>query len=145
MPYGGDPKNDVNDAVRAMVRDTSTSPSLTDNEIAFVVSEWPNKYYAAAAAAEMLQANGAEFVVEKKVGDLVLKKGTAQGGVAGNWQTLADSLRTQALNQGVAGYAGGISVSDKDTQRSDTDWDRTEIALGMHDDIGTSSTGRLGF
>ena len=141
MVYGGDPANSNNDAVRALLGDTSTSTALlSDSEVSWLVASHPNVYYTAAVGADMLFANNATSVTSKKVGDLSLVLGGGAGG-ATNYKQLGEELRLTAARMGVKGYAGGISVSDKDTQIGDTDWDRSEIELGMHDyDTASNST-----
>ena len=148
MPYGGDPANSDTDAVRALIRDTSTSaPLLTDSEVTWLVAEHPSVYFAASVGAGMIAANFSDAVIQKKVGDLSWMKGNTAGGVASEYRSLADQLHDTAVRQGVAAYAGGISVSDKQTQREDTDWDRPDIGLKMHDNPTASETtgARLGF
>ncbi len=148
MVYGGDPANNTSDAVRALLGDTSTSTALlSDSEVAWLVAQHPNVYYAAAVGADMLFANNASAVVSKKVGDLTLTKGSGLGGsVASNYKELGEELRSTAARMGVKPYAGGISVSDKDTQEGDSDWDRSEIRLGMHDyETSNSTSGVMSF
>ena len=140
MPYGGNPAGSNTDAVRMLIRDTSTSPLLTDNEVAYLVANNANVYYAAAAGADMIAGGKSDAVVQKKVDGLSLLKGNTQGGVAALYRDLADSLRLQAVRRGVKPYAGGISITDKDSQLSDSDWDRTEIRLGMHDNPPVSES-----
>ncbi len=144
MAYGGNPAGSNNDAVRALLRDTSASPLLTDNEVAWLVAQNSNVYYAAAAGADMIAGGKSGAVVQKKVDGLSLTKGNTQGGVADLYRTLGKTLRQQAARRGVKPYAGGISVTDKDTQETDSDWDRSEIRLGMHDN-DSSTSGRANF
>jgi len=137
MPYGGDPTNSDTDAVRALIRDTSTSaPLLTDNEVGWLVADYPSVYFAAAAGANMIAGQHGDTVTTKKVGDLSLSKGS----VAAEYRELAEDLRLQAVRRGAQPYAGGISVADKTSQETDSDWDRTEIRLGMHDNPNVSET-----
>ena len=152
MPYGGDPQNSASDAVRMLMQDTSTSaPNLTDNEVDYLIAFHANAHYAAAAGAELIAGKNAESVVEKKIGDFSEKYATApQGGIAGEYRALAATLREQAARAGVAPGVGGISISDKDSARDDTDWARSEIELGMHDINGSglvdgSTSGRAFF
>jgi len=145
MPYGGDPQHSDTDAVRSLVHDTSTSPVLTDNEVVWLVAQHPNVYLAAAAAAEMIAGSKSEAVVMKKIDGLSMMFGDAKGSIGGMFRELAASLRLQAVRRGVAPYAGGISVADKASQESDSDWDRSEVSLGMHDNPGGSTSGVAGF
>ena len=148
MPYGGDPQNSDTDAVRALIRDTSTSsPLLTDAEVTWLVAQHPSVYFAASVGAGMIGAGFSDAVIQKKVGDLSWMKGNTAGGVSSEYRELADSLHDTAVRRGVAPYAGGISVADKITQETDPDWDRSEIRLKMHDNPSVSETtsARLGF
>ena len=133
MPYGSDPVNSDTDAVRMLIRDTSTSaPRLHDNEILFVVAEYSNVWFAAAAAADIIAGGESDAVVTTKVGDLAITKGGG-GGIAEQYRTLAMTLRATAAVKGGTPYAGGISVDDKTDQVGDADWDNPLISLGMHD------------
>jgi len=143
MVYGGDPAGSDNDAVRALLGDTSTSTALlSDSEVSWLVAQHANVYYAASVGADMLFANNANAVVSKKVGDLALMTGSVSGGVSLNYQQLSAELRATAARLGVAPFAGGISIADKDTQIGDSDWDNPDISLGMHDyDTANSTSG----
>ena len=142
MSYGGDPVNSDTDAVRMLIRDTSTAaPRLHDNEILFVVAENPNVWFAAAAAADIIAGGESDSVVTKKVDDLTLTRG-GSGGIAQEYRSLAASLRHTGAVKGGTPFAGGISVTDKADQVGDADWDNPLISLGMHDNPAVSvSTG----
>ena len=134
MPYGGDPVNSNADALRSLIRDTSTAaPLLTDNEVTWLLSRHANVDFAAAAGADMLAAGWATRVTDKSVGDLRLRLGDASGDVGQQYRTLADSIRANAIRSGIAPAAGGISVQDKIDQRADTDRPTDQAAIGMHD------------
>ena len=65
-----------NDWVRFKVQDTGTSPDLEDAEIDALLDEEPNKWYAAAAAIEVIKAKRAAVgggLLEKKVDDLEIR------------------------------------------------------------------------
>ncbi len=141
MSYGGDPANSNTDAVRALLRDTSTSaPLLTDNEVSWLVADYPSVHYAAAAGADMIAGGKTESVTLKRVGDLTLQKGGSKVGIAMEYRSLAKQLRLTAATRGVKPYTGGISIADKDSIEGDTDWDRPAAKIGMHD-YDTASTG----
>ena len=142
MPYGGNPANSNTDAVRALIRDTSTSaPLLTDAEVTWLVAQHANVYFAASVGADMIAAGFSDTVTQKKVGDLSWTKASG----ASEYRDLSEQLHTTAVRRGVKGYAGGISVADKASQETDPDWDRPEIRLGMHDNDGDSTSGVVGF
>jgi len=148
MPYTNDPANVTTDAIRALIRDTSTSTAvnlLTDNEVAWLEADYPNVYYAAAAGADMIASGKGDAVFQKKVGDLALSMGAPKAGIAEQYRMLAARLRMTAASRGVKPYTGGISVSDKDTQRADTDWDQPAAAIGMNDYANSSTGGVMHF
>jgi len=142
MPYDGDPVNRTSDAVRMLLRDTSTSaPILTDNEVDWLLDTHPSVYLAAAAGADMISAKWADGVVSKQIGDLRLVKGSQAGDVASQYRKLGDSYRAQsARSDSFALYSGGISKSDKQAQLADSDWDRVDVALKQDDNRYGNST-----
>jgi hypothetical protein len=101
-------------------------------------------YSAAAAGADMLASQTANQVVEKKVGDLMIRKGGQGGGsVSAEYRELAKLLRSTAARKGVTGYAGGVSIAAKDTERDDTDRVAPQFSVGMDDlDPGVSESTR---
>jgi hypothetical protein len=143
MPYDGDPVNKTSDAVRMLLRDTSTSaPLLTDNEVDWLLGTHPSVYLAAAAGAEMVAAKWAAGVVTTQVGDLRITKGTGgAGGPSEQYRLLATQFRLQAArSDGFTLYSGGVSKSDKQAQREDTDWDKVDVALKQDDNRYGNST-----
>lgn len=140
--YTNDPANSNRDAVRVMVNDTTeTGHALSDETIAWLLTSEANVTYAAAAAADMIAGQFADAVTTKQVGDLRLTKGDNVGNVAGSYRALAARLRRQAAMNGAAPFSGGISITANDTARDDTDWDRPQTMVGMHDNPPlTSST-----
>lgn len=112
--------------VRRLIYGGSTrSGSLSTGDIGWFVDNNANIYLAAsaAAAAEGQVAGGGR----KKVGDLEIDEGAA-----GGWMDLSKTLRLRGIRS-VSVYAGGISQSDKETQRADTDWDKPANRLGQFD------------
>ena len=126
MVYGGNPATDTTDAVRLLIHDTGATPLLTDIEVDWFIAQHSNVWFAAAAAATSISATYTDAIIEQKVGDLSWKK----AGGSGQYQTLAAELRAAGVRIGVAPYAGGISISDKDANLSDSDWDRTSTSAG---------------
>lgn len=151
MPYRGNPSTDINDAVRLLIGDTSSSTAseiFSDAEIDYFVSLKPNAYLSAAAALGSVLGStraasiGANELASKKIGDLTLqyRSGAAQG----SYLTLREKIRTLRLEgvRKVKPYAGGISRSDKQTARSDADRDPPHFSIGMtdHPGLGTNSS-----
>jgi len=63
--YSGDPSSSLKDAVRFLLGDTDSTDALTlsDEEIAFLLVEWANNtYFAAAAGAEQLAGQFAKEI-----------------------------------------------------------------------------------
>lgn len=139
--YTNDPANSNRDAVRVMVNDTTeTGHRISDETITWLLSSEPNVTYAAAAAAEFIAGQFAEAVTTKAVGDLRLTKGDNVGNVAGSYRALAARLRRQAAMVGAAPFSGGISITANDAARDDSDWDRPQTSVGMHDNPPVNSS-----
>ena len=147
--YTNNPSNSTRDLIRILVNDIDTSSQLlTDEFIAYALTNKGNTYLAASLCAETLVSSKtattaylASNVTRKKVGDLELSyAGGGQGGgsAADHYRGLAKSLRLQAAAK-VTPYSGGISVDDKDNQRDDADWDRPFAEIGMHDGVEPDS------
>ena len=125
--------------IRLRVGDTSSGDQLLqDEEIeAFLTSEG-NRHSAAAIAAESI---GAQFArrADKTVGRMSI----AMGKVSERYFQMADRLRSE-IGTHVAPYAGGVGVSDKETDETDTDRVtpafRTDM-LQFTGDLNASSTG----
>ena len=104
------------DYVRLRIGDTVTAdPLLTDEEIAALVTNEGDKHLAAAAAADTLAAQFARKV-DKTVGKLSISNSQAFT----HFSALAKRLRSEITMTGGL-YAGGISVSDKNEDKSDSD------------------------
>lgn len=108
--------------VRFLVQDTNTNVQLlSDAEIDFALSQSANIFRAAAIAARAIALNFARK----------LTLNPAPGGVsldpqeqAEKYMALAEELEEQAgtvTGGGAAVFAGGISVTDKETREDDTD------------------------
>lgn len=131
--YSGDPEASSRDAVRFLMRDTdeTSTATLSDEEIAWLVSEsGGNLYLAAADGAVELAAKYAGLVQTKTVGSLSITYAARSQA----FKTHSDNLRLRAARKtALAPSAGGISKSDKADMRSDTDWNQPIFQLGMDD------------
>ena len=87
---------------------------MSDEELAFYYSQERNVYRAAALAC--LAVSDAQTHVDKSVGDLSISK----TGIFTNYRTLAAEYRRRADNDARI-YAGGISLTDKQTDDLNTD------------------------
>lgn len=138
MVYGGNPSGSNNDALKFAVGDTSTSASLellSTGECAYLISAYGSVSAAAPYAAEAIAALYAQQV-DRSVGDLRI---AAQQRFE-HYLALAKRLRaSRALNAAIP-YAGGISISNKQSVESDTDRVVPAFTVGQHDNPQTGSS-----
>lgn len=111
--YSGDPSSSNKDAVRFYIGDTdSTTPHVTDEEIAFALSQQGNNpRRAAASLARSLSAKYAHKV-DKSIGDLSISYSQS----ASQYMALANLLDSEAASgsgAAVVPYLGGMTISDK--------------------------------
>jgi hypothetical protein len=132
------PATSDRDKVRFLIQDTdSTAPLLTDEEIAWLISEWADVYDAAANGCDVLAnqyAHKADY--SKSVGDLSLhetfsRQTTRFSELASNlrrnrmrryaphWKANADALKSTA-DRNVATYNTDAHLGQMDNPRSDT-------------------------
>lgn len=131
--YSGDPAAFPRDAVRFLMRDTveTADATISDEEIAWLLSENGNNVYLAAADGAMeVAAKYAGLVQTKTVGSLSLTYAARSQ----SFKNTADNLRERAgTKTALAPFSGGISKADKSAVRSDTDWVRPSFERGMDD------------
>jgi hypothetical protein len=122
--YAGD-LSSTREWVRFLIGDTDTDRQLlTDEEIAGVIAEEPNRYLAASTCARSLSSR---FV---RQGD---------GSLASEFRTLARQLQQRGRQFAFVPYAGGISESDIESVSADTDRPTPHFTVGMMDNSGSSS------
>ena len=136
--YEGYPADNTKDEVRFLVRDTDTTEQLlSDEEIYYLLSIFPNPIASAAMGCETLSSKFARDASEKTVGDLKI-----------NLTEKAKSFRDQAtrlwlLSKLYRGrpqvYAGGISIADKQTQVANSDRVQPDFYRHMNDFPGTGT------
>ena len=128
--YSKDPSANNKDHVRFLIGDTdSTSEQLSDEEVNHTLTETTsNVYQAAILCAESLIAKYSRFA-DKAIGDL--RNSFSQR--VEHYKGLRETLRNRSGIRAAAPYAGGISVSDKNSVRLDTDRTKPAFARGMHD------------
>lgn len=140
MPYLGNPQNIGSDAVRVLVGDISTSTGgewMANAEYNYFLSVASNHYVAAQLAANSLAALFAgpsgvgEDWIERKVGDLTVKRSEATG-LAAEFRQLGKKLGRMAA-AGVTPYAGGLSIDEKSDVEDDTDRVRPAFSRGLFD------------
>lgn len=130
MSYSGNPAASDIDAVRFYIGDTDTTAEmLTDAEItALVTLAGGDTLLAAVYAAEGLAGKYARRV-DKSVGDLSI----SYSQTSKQFSDLAALLRRRySIGSAPAPYAGGISISDKAAQESDTDRVRPAFTRTLH-------------
>lgn len=110
----------TSDQVRFLVGDTSNSAStelLADGEITWILTQETNVYRAASVAAEAIAAKFSRLA-DTSVGDVSVSNSQKSA----QYKDLAKRLALKATKRGsAAAFAGGISVSDRDTRLDDTD------------------------
>lgn len=110
--------------VRRLIYGGSTrTGTLSTGDIGWFVDNGANIWIAASNAAAAEGSVGG--VGRKKVGDLEIDEGAA-----GGWMDLSKRLRLQGIRS-VSVYAGGIGVSDKTANESDSDWDKPAFRSGQ--------------
>ena len=142
--YSGDPSSSDKDAVRFLIGDTDTNDQLVqDEEINWALTEG-GVYYAASLTARSISAKfarRADFEVSK---DLKV----SYSKTAENYNKLADTMDRKASKLAPTPFAGGISVSDKESREEDTDrvkpvfrksnfMDDESITISLTEDSGT--------
>lgn len=144
MPYRGGPSTDVNDEIRLLIGDTSTSTGgevFTDAEIDYFAALKPNAHLAASAAVKSSigsgRADSLAEVIRKQVGDLSLDRGGGES-TSQVLQNKASALRMEGVRK-VTPYAGGTSKSDKRTQEQDSDRNPPSFRIGQYDHPGIST------
>ena len=124
--YSGDPAANARDSIRFLVGDTDTHDQLvSDEEIAWTNSEVTGSgtattdLYTVAYRVMLAIASKFSRLANQQVGDLRVDLSQK----ADNARRQAEELRTLAGRENLVPvpYAGGISVSDKDIDRENSD------------------------
>lgn len=128
--YSGDPSASDLDKVRFLIGDTDDDDQqLTNEEISAMLDDnSDNAYTTAIACVEGLIAKYARKV-DKSMGDLSI----SYGKLADNYRKMLTDLRRRATLQLCTPWAGGISISDKETNENDSDVVQPHFKVGMHD------------
>lgn len=137
--YSGDPADSTKDAVRFLIGDTNHDAQLlSDEEIAWLLSQNADDVYVAAQRALTQLATRYSGKADKAVGDLKI----SYSQLSKQFAERASDVLAQAEQGGglvATPYAGGISRSDK--QLDETNSDRVDPAFkrDLHDDKGSSA------
>lgn len=125
--YSGDPAANPKDAVRFYLGDTDPDdPQLQDEEILFLVQKFAGNVYLAAADAARGLAGKYSRRADKAVGDLRLSLSQQ----AQHYWDLASRLEIEAGKVAIP-FAGGISCSQKQAAREDSDRVRPSFYRNM--------------
>lgn len=120
--------------IRLTLQDhSSASYRLEDEEIDAILSDEGSKYLSAAACAEILGARYAT-ASDKTIGKLSI----SQSGQSERYYALAKTLRRRATLF-ASPFAGGVSVSQKDSERSDSDRVQPAFSVDEFDYQATDS------
>lgn len=121
------------DKVRFLIQDTNIATAmLQDEEINFVLTDYPNYKLAACVCAETLSLKFASMPQEKKIGNLSLTYGDR----AKKYSDLANKLRAQA-SKVLLPYAGGISKADKNITNNDDDRVKPTFSRDMQEALSS--------
>lgn len=119
--------------IRLRIADTSSaSAKLTDEEINNIIATVPNRYLAAAVAADTI-GSGLALKTDKTVGRLSISQ--SQSSKA--YFDLGKALRREAYLFATP-YAGGISEDDKASEESDSDRVKPAFTVDQFEDVGVS-------
>lgn len=121
--------------IRLRLGDTSSgNVLLQDEEIDVLLDDYGSKYSAGAAAARAVGA-GFSRQVTKQVGKLRITMAEASA----HYFDLADKLDREAQIHSGGAYLGGASLSERQTEDDDTDWQGSVFGVGKNDNPGTST------
>lgn len=133
--YSGNPASSTRDAVRFEIGDTITGDQeLSDEEIAYVLTQETNVKYASAACCDRIAAKYARKV-EKSVGDLKLSMQQKFD----QYMKLAERIRSRAGSAPIP-FAGGISLADKQNRELDTDRNQGPFTVDTEEMLPNDST-----
>lgn len=128
--YSGNPASSNLDAVRFLIGDVDTTDQqLANEEINYLLAQAGNNVYKAAANGALSIASKYARLVDKSVGDLSLSYSQRKDA----YEAMAARLTKQASSRSAVPYAGGISVSDKEIDKTDADAVQPAFVRGQFD------------
>ena len=126
--YSGDPASSDKDAVRFLIQDTvASSKEFEDEEITYMLTTKGNVRSAAILALKTLASKYAT-AVDKAVGDLRLSLSQKYD----HYVSLIKQFEGEAAMVALP-FAGGISVSNKETYEADSDRVQPRFTKTLHD------------
>lgn len=142
--YSGDPSSSVLDAIRFEIQDTnSAAPLLDDGEIKYAIREevpssTPSQGEVFAAAARCCETLSRRFAAQADTQFGSIK--TTYSKQAEVYAERAKELRKRAQGSH-APFAGGLSVSEKESRESETDRMTARFKIGQFQRGSSSSDG----
>lgn len=137
VTYSGDPSADNKDAVRFLTGDTSTANAqFQDEEILWALQQNSNLYLVAAELIEQRVSSVVSSGGSIVVGDLELTHDMTVAAAAAR----ARSLRRRAAMTATP-FAGGLTISSKESAEDDSDRTTPAFTRGMHDIPGMYQSG----
>ena len=128
--YGGDPSNSTREAVRFWCGDTDTNDQLlTDAEVDYILTLESKVIQAAATACEMIAS---EFARQADTKNGALSVSASQRAKA--YERRASLLRSK-VNREVEVFAGGLTISGKDSLEESTTDVQPGFKVGQDDRI----------
>jgi hypothetical protein len=118
--------------VRQIIGDTAQSDQLlTDSQINWAISEYSNEWLAAAECCRNLSI---QFARQVDIGEGPMKKNYSQK--SRQYASLARDLEQRGFARGgVTAYVGGVSITDKTAQVTDSDRVPPQFVIAMHDNL----------
>lgn len=142
--YGGDPASNARDAIRFLIGDTDTTDQLlNDDEIAWVNNEVTGSDTATTGLYDvsyrccLIVASKFSRMADKSVGDLRVDMSQKAKG----YRDQASELKELAAREGLVPtpYLGGMTISDKDIDRDNSDMVQPLFWQRQFDDFGTTT------
>jgi len=125
--YTGNPADSLKDEVRFLIGDTDTSEQqISDEEINYLIDSESTAIGSAIKACRNLMAKYA-----RKFSQSVGKVRLEYDQLINHYKMLCETLEKQQ-SLSVRPYAGGISISDKETTSQDTDRVRPSFTRTLH-------------
>lgn len=128
--YSGNPNSSIIDETHYRLGNTDpSSPFATDEEVLLALADAHGNTYLAAAA--VLETKAIQFALRPTM----VRRGdrwTSYGDAAAAFRTHAAFLRQQASLQTATVYAGGLSQSEKQSARRDTDLPQPFARKDLH-------------
>jgi hypothetical protein len=128
--YSGDPAANNRDSVRFLIGDTDTTKQqLTDEEIAFLLTQSGDNVYLAGASACYAIAADYARLVDKEVGDLVIDYSQR----VEHYMTLGKQLEKQASKKSTPNiFSAALNTADKNAIDDDTSLVQATFRRDMH-------------